>query len=82
MPPATGSSATTTRRSSIIQAIVQNGVEQGSQEEAYLSDALVAVGTYLKTGIPGTPVAANPQLAQEYFRTQRPISAIPRPSLS
>lgn len=49
-------------------AIVQNGVEQGSQEEAYMSDALVAVGTYLKTGIPGTPVAANPQLAQEYFR--------------
>jgi len=49
-------------------AIVQNGVERGSQEEAYMSDALVAVGGYLKTGIPGTPVAANPQLAQEYFR--------------
>jgi len=49
-------------------AIVQNGVEPGSQEEAYVSDALVAVGSYLKTGIPGTPVAANPQLAQEYFR--------------
>ena len=49
-------------------AIVQNGVEPGSREEAYLSDALVAVGTYLKTGIPGTPVEPNPELAQEYFR--------------
>src|SRR5690606_15631491 len=28
---------------------------------------LVAIGTYLREGIPGTPVKADPSLAQEYF---------------
>jgi uncharacterized protein len=48
--------------------IVSQGVEPGSVESAYVSDALVALGTYMRTGIPGTPVERNPGLAQEYYR--------------
>lgn len=47
--------------------IVQQDVEPGSPEESYVSDALVALGAYMKTGIPGTPVEANPVAAQEYY---------------
>ena len=47
--------------------IVNQDVEPGSPEESYVSDALVALGKYLKSGIPGTPVEANAALAQEYF---------------
>jgi TPR repeat protein len=47
--------------------IVQQDVEPGSPEESYVSDALVALGAYLKAGIPGTPVEANPVAAQEYY---------------
>ena len=32
-----------------------------------MSDALVALGDYMKRGIPGTPVDANPVAAQEYY---------------
>jgi TPR repeat protein len=47
--------------------IVQQDVETGSPEESYISDALVALGTYLKSGIPGTPVERDPEAAQEYY---------------
>ena len=47
--------------------IVEQDVEPGSPEESYVSDALVALGKYLKSGIPGTPVEANEVQAQEYF---------------
>ncbi len=47
--------------------IAEQDVEPGSREESYVSDALVALGGYLKTGIPGTPVEANPIAAQEYY---------------
>lgn len=46
--------------------IVDQEVEPGSPEESYVSDALVALGGYLKTGIPGS-VEANPIAAQEYY---------------
>jgi TPR repeat protein len=48
--------------------IISQGVEHGSVEAAYMSDALVAVGTYVRHGIPGTTVKADPVLAQEYYR--------------
>nr|WP_295465141.1 tetratricopeptide repeat protein [Mesorhizobium sp.] len=48
--------------------IVSQGVDHGSVEAAYVSDALVAIGTYVRTGIPGSPVKADPMLAQEYYR--------------
>ena len=47
--------------------IVQQDVEPGSPEESYMSDALVALGAYLKSGIPGSPVEADPVAAQEYY---------------
>jgi uncharacterized protein len=47
--------------------IVQQDVEPGSPEESYISDALVALGAYLKSGIPGTPVQADPVAAQDYY---------------
>ncbi len=47
--------------------IVDQDVEPGSPEESYVSDALVALGNYLKKGIPGTPVEANEVQAQEYY---------------
>ncbi|EJF88997.1 tetratricopeptide repeat protein [Bartonella tamiae] len=36
--------------------IVQDGAEPGSEDESYLSDALVEIGGYLYTGIPDSPV--------------------------
>lgn len=47
--------------------IANQDVELGSPEESYVSDALVALGDYLKNGIPGSPVNADPVAAQEYF---------------
>ncbi len=47
--------------------IVRQDVAPGSPEESYISDALVAVGGYLRRGIPGTPIKPNPAAAQEYY---------------
>lgn len=47
--------------------IAEQDVEPGSPEESYVSDALFALGTYLKNGIPNSPVDANAAAAQEYY---------------
>jgi TPR repeat protein len=47
--------------------IADQDVEPGSPEESYMSDALVALGRYWKTGIPGSPISANPATAQQYY---------------
>ncbi|MDX8532479.1 tetratricopeptide repeat protein [Mesorhizobium sp. VK25A] len=47
--------------------IVDQDVEPGSPEESYVSDALVALGDYLRKGIPGSPVEENDVAAQEYY---------------
>lgn len=47
--------------------IVDQDVEPGSPEESYVSDALVALGSYLKKGIPDSPIRPNKVAAQEYF---------------
>jgi TPR repeat protein len=47
--------------------IAAQDVEPGSPEESYVSDALVALGNYSKTGIKGTPVAPDSVAAQEYY---------------
>lgn len=47
--------------------IAQQDVEPGSPEESYVSDALVALGDYMKSGITGTPVKRNMVAAQEYY---------------
>lgn len=46
--------------------IIDQDVEPGSPEESYVSDALVALAGYMKTGIPGS-VDADPATAQEYY---------------
>jgi uncharacterized protein len=47
--------------------IASQDIEPGSPEESYMSDALVALGRYLKKGIPGSPVEADPAAAQQYY---------------
>jgi TPR repeat protein len=47
--------------------IADQDVEPGSPEESYVSDALVALGAYSKKGIPGSPIAADPAAAQEFY---------------
>ena len=49
------------------QEIASQEIEPGSPDESYISDALVALGAYVRTGIPGTPVQANPAAAQDYY---------------
>ena len=47
--------------------IARQDVEVGSPDVPYVSDALVAVANYLKTGIDGTPVKQNLAAAQDYY---------------
>jgi TPR repeat protein len=47
--------------------IARQDVELGSPDVPYVSDALVAVANYLRTGIQGTPVKANLPAAQDYY---------------
>lgn len=47
--------------------IVRQEVEPGSPEDTYISDALVALGRYLKAGIPGSPVDADLSAANDYY---------------
>jgi TPR repeat protein len=47
--------------------IVRQEVEIGSPDEPYVSDALVAVANYLRTGIDGSPVQPNLSAAQDYY---------------
>ncbi len=47
--------------------IASQDVEPGSPDESYVSDALVALGGYLRRGIPDSPVGANPGAAQEVY---------------
>lgn len=47
--------------------IAQQEIEPGSQEDTYVSDALVALGSYLKAGIPGSPIKADPVTASEFY---------------
>lgn len=49
------------------QEIAQNDVEPDSPEQSYVSDALVALGQYLRDGIPGSPVRPNANAAQDHF---------------
>jgi TPR repeat protein len=48
--------------------IAEQDVDPGSPEESYMSDALVALGSYWQNGIPGTPIEADPNAAQDYYK--------------
>lgn len=47
--------------------IVDQDVEPGSPDESYVSDALVALGDYMRQGIPGSDVRRDMVAAQEYY---------------
>ncbi|WP_439272425.1 tetratricopeptide repeat protein [Pseudochrobactrum sp. HB0163] len=51
----------------IFEKIVHDGAEPGSQNESYVAGALVQLARYLKHGIPDTPVAADPNMAVDYY---------------
>lgn len=48
--------------------IVSRDVEPGSSDERFVGDALAEMGRYVQDGIPGSPVAADPDAAREYFQ--------------
>ncbi len=60
--------------------IVEQDVEPGSREESYVSDALVALGGYLKTGIPGSPVRPIRSPRRNTTCAPPPTTAIRAPS--
>ncbi len=47
--------------------IVRQDVELGSPDVPYVSDALVAVGNYWRTGIADSPIKPNLAAAQDYY---------------
>ena len=51
----------------IFEKIVRDGAEPGSENESYVADALVALASYVKKGIPGSPVRSNPGMARELY---------------
>lgn len=48
--------------------VVQQQVEPGSEEEAYIGDAYAELGRYSAEGIPGTEIGPNDALAQDYYQ--------------
>jgi len=47
--------------------IARNGVAAGSENESYVSDALVALGDYSRVGIAGTEIKADPARARNFY---------------
>ncbi len=47
--------------------IADQDIEPGSPDESYVSDALVALGDYMKQGIPNSSVAPDMVAAQEFY---------------
>jgi uncharacterized protein len=47
--------------------IARQEIEPGSPEDTYIADALMAIAGYLRRGIPGSPVAADPAAASDYY---------------
>jgi TPR repeat protein len=49
------------------EQIVNSGAENGSPDESYVSDALFYLAGYVKSGIAGSPVRANPDLSRDLY---------------
>ncbi|WP_208433154.1 tetratricopeptide repeat protein [Bartonella taylorii] len=47
--------------------IVEKGADLGSEDESYISDALVKLAGYIKKGIPHSPVKPNPSYAVRLY---------------
>jgi uncharacterized protein len=51
----------------MFEQIVLGGAEAESQDESYVADAHVVLARYLTTGIAGTDIHANPDLARDLY---------------
>lgn len=51
----------------MFQGIVRNGTDPGSGNDAFVSSALVALAGYIRRGIPGSPVGADPGNARDLY---------------
>lgn len=49
------------------EKIVRQGIDPVSPDSSYVSSALLSLARYLKNGISGTPVAANPAAARDLY---------------
>ena len=49
------------------ERIVQQGIDPVSPDSSYVSSALVALARFVKNGISGSPVAANPAVARDLY---------------
>ena len=48
----------------LFQGIVREGAAPGSRESTFVANALVSLANYIRRGIPGSPVGANPDQAR------------------
>lgn len=51
----------------MFEDIVEQGADPGSPDATFVSSALVELGNYLCTGIPGTPIHENKSAARELY---------------
>lgn len=51
----------------MFEDVIRKGAEPGSQDESYVADAYVALARYLRTGIDGSDIAANPPMARDLY---------------
>lgn len=51
----------------LFQGIVSEGAAPGSRESTFVANALVSLASYMKRGIPGSPVAADPRRARDLY---------------
>jgi TPR repeat protein len=51
----------------MFEQVIREGADQGTQNESYVADALVALAGYLRRGIPNSPVNSNPSAARDLY---------------
>jgi uncharacterized protein len=49
------------------QTVVGQGIDPGSPDGTYVSNALNSLAGYIRRGIPGSPVKSDPSAAREYY---------------
>lgn len=51
----------------IFEKIVRDGVDEDSESESFVSDALVSLAGYVRDGIPNSPIKADMRIARELY---------------
>jgi uncharacterized protein len=49
------------------QKVVGQGIDPGSEDGTYVSNALNSLANYIRRGIPGSPVKSDPAAARDYY---------------